>query len=181
MKASITWSVVLLALTPLLAEAGTIELHVNCNEGKSVSKALENARVSRHRDGDAARNVACIGRDPHCPPNQLIINITGTCLGPIRINRDNVTLRGSSPETAILDGSTGELAPLIYARSVRGVRFENLTIRGAFTGVALDDTSAFMDNCRIIEHEAAGIILLGSRTQLRMEHSEEGATRNAST
>jgi hypothetical protein len=111
---------------------------VNCAAGQSVNEALRKSGT------------------------ELTIEVRGVCHEDVEVRRDNVTLRGRSPDEDGLRGVGGGDQPahgVLLVRDARNVRIENLLVTGgARGGIVADHTNrVVIANCRVTDHTTVGI------------------------
>jgi|GEM_PF-2634918 len=117
-------AVLLTAASALVPFVGPLIL-----EAQPPGPVTRTKRVDCDSGGDLAAALAL-------PAQKLVIEISGTCLGDLRIERDHVTLRGVTPG-ATVEGDPSIPGPTIFLLGARDVNLEDLTITGDVAGVAL--------------------------------------------
>jgi hypothetical protein len=135
-----------LAVVPILAENDVVEfgrkgphtrtIRVDCDAGDRLDRVY----LGRDTSDSGLR-----GNRP------VVVEIRGTCVGHLVVRRDNVTLRGSSTETAVLRGreSSPGSEPVVKAIHATGLRIENLTIEDGVIGIRLVRSSLKASDIRI--------------------------------
>jgi hypothetical protein len=95
------------------------------------------------------------------PALNLTIEISGTCVEDVIIDRTNVTLRGTDPLVdSIKPDPEGLRRQAVTLRNVSIITLENLTLTGAFTGIGINDSFGInVTNCRLENNEFAGAIV----------------------
>ncbi len=110
----------LLAVATVGVGAGPIEITVDCDRGGDLAAVL--ADLVDRTDGP------------------VVVNVAGTCAGPIEIATDDVTLRGESSGTSAIEGVGARFATpppaVVTAHGVRNLRLEKLRISDGPVGVA---------------------------------------------
>lgn len=122
--------------------ASTKTIEVDCNQGKSINKALE---------------------DEH---DELIVEISGLCAEDVVVERPHVTLRGVDPSTdgvaAVATAAENPLGAAVLIRGTHSVRLENLQLtNGARSGLMVQGTGSdiFVDGCDLQGNATNGIEL----------------------
>ncbi len=130
-------TLLLLFLITHPAGAGSLEITVDCGAGDDLATALADVL-----DGATG---------------PVIVNVLGTCAGPIEITAHDVTLRGTSPEASAIEG--------VAAHGVRNLRLERLRISDAPRGVDAKDAEVTIDGCDIARTDI-GVRTRGSSVAL---------------
>lgn len=115
-------------------ESGTKTVFVDCEKGDSISEALKNKS------------------------DDLIIEIAGMCEENVSVQRNNLTLRGTDPETDGVRGVIGVDEPVLLLQYSSFVNIENLTIeRAGEDGINARWSLLLVTNCRIRENGRYGV------------------------
>lgn len=127
------------ASSPLAA--GDKVVAVDCSKGESIQAALGNKA------------------------EPLVVEIVGTCLEDVLIQRDNVTLRGGAPGATV----SGTLSPPVFAGGAitvdgaSGVTLRDLVARDARRGVSvLNGGSAILERMTLVDNLRSGLTVIGS-------------------
>lgn len=93
------------------------------------------------------------------PAQELVVELSGTCVGDLLIQRDRVTLRGVTPD-ATLAGDASNPAPAVTIRGSQVVRLEDLSIQGDLFGVRLHQgASATFSGVELSGSQIIGVLI----------------------
>lgn len=134
-------------LTPAAAAAIAKTSVVDCTKGQSIQAAIDK------------------------DPGPLDIQIKGICTENVRIERKQVTLRGTDPA---FDGIRGAVAtPAVPALSILyadGVVVRDLSVtNGGTAGVAFHFSNATMERCRVTNSTFSGVLVLAASSLNALE------------
>ena len=108
------------------------------------------------------------------PAKTLIIEIEGVCSGDVRIERDRVTLRGVTPDAALV-GDAGNPGAVIEISGVSEINLVDLTIQGGESfGVGVRRNSEVsLERVRVVETPVIGLLLDRSSSALMIDSTIE--------
>ena len=143
----------------VLAQTEPLIVDVDCDAGDDLAQVLREIEVLVGGAGSADDE----GYDfPSEGPRAIVVQIAGTCVANVTLNMDYLTLRGVGDTPAVIQGDP-EMhgTPVVEARYVQHLLFDNLTITGGWIGVRLAHSLVVIHNCR----------LSGNGTGLQSENS----------
>ncbi len=117
----------LIGLFYFAAPANAATKHVNCDRGQTISKAIETATGSA---------------------DLLEITVSGECNETVTIRRDRVWITGDP--SAQINGT-------VRVFSSNNVRFFNLTISGAGSGLVVSGGQVFTDGVHLVNNDRTGL------------------------
>lgn len=121
------------------------EVYVDCASGESVNNAIQ------------------AETDPWIP---LIINIHGICEESLTIDRDDVTIRGTTVSDGLSQPLSGASVSVITVRNAIRLKLNTLSLSGGLNGVDAGRSTIDIVNVDISNASTAGIIMGASNINI---------------